>query len=155
MNKRIKIFSWILLSIIVIVLIFILIGRNNKLDLQDNQNNTNILFEKDEGWGPCPSNLVCNRKTTVYYSGELILEGQVELQKQLNQEAINNLVRVIKSTNVMNKDCPAPMVLDYWATYKLIIDDKEKVINFPGCENELREIEKLISVNIPERQGGV
>ena len=106
-----------------------------------------ILFclKKNERWGPCLPNSICRQSTKLYYSGRLVLEGETELKKQLGQQEINNLIEKIKSTNVMEKDCSTPIISeDYSATYKLNVSNQEKTIQFPGCKDELQEIEQLI-----------
>ena len=103
-----------------------------------------ILFEKNSGWGPCPPGAVCEQSIRLYYSGELILKGYITVTKQLDQETVGNFKNQIKTSKIMERSCESTEVLDYMATYKINLDGKTKEINFPGCENELSEIEKLI-----------
>jgi hypothetical protein len=141
MNKK----TIIILSIFAIIIASLaILSLQKQKDTTTIQNDEVILFEKSEGWGPCPPNSICHQSTKLYYSGKLVLAGEKELQKQLSQEIINDLIKKIKVTGVMDKDCSSQMVLDYGATYKLNIDGQGKTIQFPGCEEELREIEKLI-----------
>ncbi|KKU62716.1 MAG: hypothetical protein UX86_C0044G0005 [Candidatus Amesbacteria bacterium GW2011_GWC1_47_15] len=75
-----------------------------------------IIFEKDEWWGPCPlQGEPCEQRTKLYGSGD--------------------------------KNCQAPLVLDYGATFKIVLDGREKEIRFPGCEKELKSIEDLFLEN--------
>lgn len=143
MNKKTIIILSILVIIIVSLAVFILQKQEDKIIIQ---NGDTLLFEKDEVWGPCPPDFICHQSTKLYYSGKLILEGATELQKQLEPKEINSLIEKIRLTNVMNKDCSAPIVVDYAATYKLTVNNQEKTIEFPGCEDELREIEELIPI---------
>ena len=106
--------------------------------------NGTILFEKNSGWGPCPSDGPCYQSTKLYYSGKLVMEGSTELQKQLSPDEMNELIRTIRATGIMGKECPASTIMDYSATYKLNINNQEKTIEFPGCEFDLLEIEKVI-----------
>lgn len=113
-------------------------------DTSQNQNSNAILFQKDAGYGPCPTNAKCYQHTTLYYSGKLILEGDKNLQKQLSQEELNQIIAKIEETNVMEKECTPTPIVDYSANYTLTVNNQEKKIRFPGCEDELRVIEKLI-----------
>lgn len=105
-----------------------------------------ILFEKDEGWGDCPPDAICRQSTKLYYSGELVLEGETNMRKQLDAETMEKIKNQIKSSDIMNKDCPVGVIIvDYVATYTLNLNGQAKTVNFPGCEEELREIERLIN----------
>ena len=123
------------------VAVIILKKPNNAVVIQGDDV---IIFEKSEGWGPCPSLAVCHQSTKVYYSGALVLEGDSNRQEQLEQEVIDYIINKSRELNIMSKDCSAPIVLDYSANYVLNIDGKQKTIDFPGCEDELREIEKFL-----------
>lgn len=139
-NKKIAI---LLIGAIVLAGLFVLLLNKYK-DTTVVQDENKILFEKIEGWGPCPPNSICHQSTKLYYSGMIIIEGAKELQKQLDKKEITNLIDKIISTDIMNKDCSALIVLDYSAKYKLNINNQEKIIQYPGCEDELQEIEQLI-----------
>ena len=104
-----------------------------------------ILFEKQENWGPCPSNNICNQTTKLYYSGELVLEGEKNIKKELNKGTMEKIKDRIRLTGIMNKDCfiTAP-VPDYSATYIFDLDGEIKNMRFPNCEQELKEIEELM-----------
>ena len=73
-----------------------------------------------------------------------MLEGSTQIQKQLSPDEISELISTIKATGIMDKNCSGQIVLDYSPTYKLNIENREKAIDYPGCEPELLEIEKLI-----------
>ena len=109
--------------------------------------NDAILFEKEENWGPCPRYATCRQSTKLYYSGRLIQEGDTKQKRQLDKEIIDEIINKIEDTGVMNKDCSTLPVEDYGATYKINVNNQEKIIEFPGCEDELRGIEKLIPLD--------
>jgi len=109
-------------------------------------NDSLILFEKEEGWGPCPpEDRICRQSTKLYSSGKLVLEGAKIFEKQLDKEKMEKIKNQIKLSNVIFKNCSAGIILDYTATYILNIDGQIKTIKYPGCENELKRIEELIN----------
>ena len=101
------------------------------------------IYVKDEGWGPCPPEGICIQKTTLYSSGRLVFKGEKNGETFLSKDLINQIVTEIKKTGVMNKPCEASIVVDYGVDYKIYIDNQEKSIKYPGCFDELKEIEKL------------
>ena len=135
MNKLLGLAT--LIAILIVIILVVLVTQ------RPIQGNT-LLYEKSESWGPCPPNGTCQQSTKLYYSGRLVVKGATELQKQLTQQEINDLIAKIKSTHIMRKECSAPIVLDYSATYRLNVSGKQKTIRFPGCKEELQEIEELI-----------
>ena len=74
------------------------------------------------------------------------MEGEKTLQKQLSQKTINEIIEKIKATGVMEKFCSVEPPQDYGATYKLNIDNKEKTFEYPGCRDQMSEIEKIIPI---------
>lgn len=109
------------------------------------QNSNLILFEKTAGWGPCPPNYTCVQSTRLYYSGKLILEGEKNSQSQLDKETLEKIKNQIKSSGIMDKECPNEFpVPDYSADYILNLEGKVKKISYPNCEEELNGIESLI-----------
>ncbi len=104
-----------------------------------------ILFKKIEFWGPCPQGEICRQSTKLYSSGKLISKGgTTNLQTLLYKEDMNQIVERINASNIINKDCSSKGVLDYWANYTINIDNQEKTIKFPGCKEELEDIEDFI-----------
>lgn len=105
-----------------------------------------IIFQKDEGWGPCPpEGEPCTQNSTLYYSGRLVLTGNENSEKKLSQDLVDQVIIKIKQSGIMNKSCEGPVILDYFVTYKIYLDGQEKIIKYTdtGCEKELKEIEKL------------
>jgi len=119
---------------------------SNSGELASTQTN-DILFEKDEGWGPCPPGRVCSQTATLYGSGKLTLKGDKNYEKTLSKNLVDQVIIQIRQTGIMNKSCETPTLPDYSATYKINLDGQEKTIRFPGCENELKRIEDLFLEN--------
>lgn len=149
MNKKI----FLIISFVVVLGLIIFNLQQKQKNNVTVQDDNVIVFEKNESWGgPSAINSVSYQSTKLYSSGKLILEGKKELQKQLDQEVLNNLVKKIKETEVMKKNCSVspPTGISgnpYSVTYKLKVDNQEKIIQSPGCRNELQEIEKLIPIS--------
>ena len=101
------------------------------------------LFQKDEGRGPCLVGEICVQKTILYRSGELVLTGKVTRNEQISQVVLNQIIDKIRKSGIMQKECEGGLVTDVYAESKIILDGQEKVIIFPGCADELGEIESL------------
>ncbi|KKU95704.1 MAG: hypothetical protein UY28_C0045G0005 [Candidatus Amesbacteria bacterium GW2011_GWB1_48_13] len=107
-----------------------------------------IIFEKDEWWGPCPlQGEPCEQRTKLYGSGRLVLEGNENKDSYLGGSVTGRVVEQIRLSGIMDKNCQAPLVLDYGATFKIVLDGREKEIRFPGCEKELKSIDDLFLEN--------
>ena len=121
------------------------ITQLSETKIQEKKVENLILFEKQESWGPCPPNNICNQTTKLYYSGELILEGEMNIKKELDGEVMEKIKNQIESSGIIDKDCwiKAP-VPDYSATYTFYLEGKTKKMRYPNCEEELKEIETLI-----------
>jgi len=148
MNKKIPIPLAILIILFVMAIIIgvVLWLCPEKETVPPKDETTNlILFEKEEGWGPCPPNNICIQTTKLYYSGELVLEGEKNIKKELDEETIEKIKNQIKLSGIMDKDCwiktPVP---DYSATYNFYLEGKIKKMRYPNCEEELKEIEAII-----------
>ena len=115
-----------------------------------------ILFKKQESWGPCPSETEpCKQTTTLFRSGKLIYEGQFNDASQLHNDILERMIDEIHKTGVLNKDCSAPRVMDYSATYEISVDSSSKIITFPGCSQEMGKIENHIPAPKVPKKGGV
>lgn len=111
---------------------------------KDKAANDVVIFYKTESWGPCPQGEVCTQSTMLFSSGTFIQEGSKNIQKKLPRETVDKVKSKIESSGIMDKDCPAQGVIDYYATYQLVVGHQVKTIQFPGCEDILKEIEQLI-----------
>ena len=118
--------------------------QKNQAITQQKLSPDQVLFEKIEGWGPCTPDKICRQSTKLFYSGKLKLEGEKNIETQIDETNLENIIKKMRFTGIMNRDCSLSPVPDYSATYTLIVDDQRKIIRFPSCQEELREIEKLI-----------
>lgn len=114
-------------------------------------NPSQILFEKDEGWGPCPpGGETCTQKTVLYLSGRLVLTGNRNEEKVLSKDVVKQIIAQIRKSGIMSKECSVDFIVtDYLATWKIYLDGQVKTIQSPGCSDELKEIEKLIPDKTP------
>lgn len=152
-----KLFLAIVLIVVVLLLVFVVLffglNKNQKSSESDKTqidlNIDTVLFEKSESWGPCPpEGEPCSQSTKIYNSGKLVLEGNKNYEKKLDQETLRNIIRKIDSSGIMDKDCSySGTVVDYYSETNLVINGKRKTIQYPGCEEELAEIEKLIPIS--------
>jgi len=106
-----------------------------------------ILFEKKESWEQCPSYKICNQSTRLYYSGKLILEGEKNIEKDINAETVKKIKDRIKLAGIMDRDCwiEEPLA-DYSAVYNFNLDGKIRKMRYPNCQEELKKIEELIKI---------
>ena len=115
-----------------------------------------LLLEKHESWGPCPNpDGGCFLNTYVYRSGKVVFKNKMTLEKNLDQLTIGRIIQKIRDSNLMKKDCGDQTVLDYSARYKFLLDGQTKIIRFPNCESELKEIDTLLPAADFPQQGGV
>ncbi|MDD5110554.1 MAG: hypothetical protein PHI63_05080 [Patescibacteria group bacterium] len=119
-----------------------------------------VIYKKESGWGPCaPTDEPCTETRTLWTSGLLTISGQRSAQFHLTPQQVSQVAAAIQSSGIFQKECPASMVLDYSATYSLSDGSREKEIQFPGCEDDVRPIETLINgfiddESLPPTKGG-
>lgn len=133
-----------LFLIVTFLTLLYLLFKPDKSPVETVENKDEILFEKDETWDPCPPNTICKQSIKLYYSGDLILEGNNSMTIILEETKVNEIINKIESTDVINKDCTGSSTANYWATYKLYLENQTKEITYPGCKDELKQIENLI-----------
>lgn len=109
------------------------------------KDNSGIIFEKSESWGPCPSRN-CSSYTALYESGKLVKGSKLKPVIYLEKEKVARVKDMINSTNIMNIECSKDIVLDYYAKYTLKVEGKIKVMYYPECEEELEKIEGVFLV---------
>jgi hypothetical protein len=115
--------------------------------ISENKNYGPVLFEEKMNHSPCEDESGCGYSIKLYYSGELILKANNEIQKFLDQTTINSIVDKIKETNIMNKNCNKDSVHDVWGTTKINIDSEQKIVKYPSCEDEIYQIKKLLPLS--------
>lgn len=100
----------------------------------------------------------CYAKTSLYFSGKLITErSEVVLspdgekrvaypavEKTLNKNTMDRIIKQIRDSGIMNKSCEAEMIMDYYVSYFISLDGTIKEARFPGCKSEFNEIDELI-----------
>lgn len=67
------------------------------------------------------------------------------IEKTLNKDSMNRIIKQIRDSGVMTKSCEAEPVMDLYVSYFINLDGVRREIRFPGCEVELSEIDKLIN----------
>ena len=122
-----------------------------------NTKQDSLIFKRFEGWGLCPDDLTCSLDTYLYKSGKLKFVGDENKEVQLDEKELETIVNAIRKSEIFEKDCTGPIVLDYSVKYEINLDKKTKLIDFvdTGCHGYLNEINELIdSYYGIERQGG-
>ncbi|NTV31316.1 hypothetical protein HGA91_05065 [candidate division WWE3 bacterium] len=132
-----------------------LLGR--RMASQNNNQNQNpitptddIIFQKSESWGKTPNGdcsenpSACSQTTTVYTDGRLIYDGYNRRQKALSSQTLEQIKTTISQQNILDKQCDAPVVMDYSATYYVNLNGKKRTVQYPGCEQEFNLIERLL-----------
>jgi hypothetical protein len=137
--------GWLFIVIITLLLFLLLcfLGFNNLKNMTFNSDE--ILLNEYSAWGPCPNNFTCWANLTLYYTGKLVLDGKVKNTTYLKSSKINQITSLISSTNIMNKNCSAELVVDYYSTFTINYKDVVKVITFPGCQDEIMQIKELFA----------
>lgn len=104
-----------------------------------------LLLKKYSSWGPCPPQAdSCYEKLEIYFSGKTVVDTGSKKYTTVSSTTIQNIQNFIQTSGIMNKVCPNDLILDYSATYTFYQSGKEKVVNFPGCEDDLSNLEKLL-----------
>lgn len=147
MNKKliIKIIIFIILMAFFYSIYFLYNQKNDNIYISP----TTILFSEKSGSGPCMTGAICNQSVDLYYSGRLVMSGKIVDERQLNQSVVNDILDVIKSTDIMKKNCSTTQqVQDFGATYYINYKNLNKQIIYPGCQKELGEIKSIINSSI-------
>jgi hypothetical protein len=136
-------------KIFILVIILFFLGLffyfvNLKKEQTVVSNPNTVLFKKEASWGPCFPGSICVQMITLYYSGQIEWSGKVTAKEHLEQATVNAIVDAIKESGIMEKACPASEIMDYGAIYTFSIDNKEVLVKYPGCEADIKKIEKLL-----------
>ena len=121
-------------------------------------NDPNLLLARRTWAGLCTNNEgeggSCYNHTYLYSLGELVTEsgwsnGEKSItyptvQGKLDKNLMGQVLKQIRDSGILNKECPAELVTDYNTTYFINLDNIKKEIEFPGCKSELNKIDKLI-----------
>jgi len=105
-----------------------------------------IFYEKKEGWGPCPTGTGCFLNTFVYRSGKVVFESTSTTEEQIDSETVDSIIQIIKDLHLMTKDCSSLPVTDYGLSTTITLNGETRSIIFPGCSEELGEIDKLLRI---------
>lgn len=99
----------------------------------------------------------CWNYTYLYSSGDLNNEsgwsdGEKSLtysavQRKLDKNIMSQVIKQIRDSGILNKECPVEPVTDYNTTYLINLDNTTREIEFPGCESELNEIDRIIKAS--------
>jgi len=117
-----------------------------------------LLYAKRVWGGLCANNQgeegSCYFRIYLYLSGKLVAgskwsDGEKEIinpavEKELDKNSINSIIKQIRDSGVLNKSCVAKPVIDYSANYFINLDGIKKEVKFPACESEFNAIDKLI-----------
>ncbi|MCK5320070.1 oligosaccharide repeat unit polymerase [Candidatus Parcubacteria bacterium] len=108
-----------------------------------------MIYSKESAWGPCANpEGGCWQKEYLYQDGKhetVTMDGTNT--KTLNKEAIKMVTDYIKSSDLLTDTCEYSPVLDLAIYYTIRLYDKENKITFPGCEDKLNKLDKLIEIN--------
>lgn len=126
-------------------------------------NDPNLLYAKRALIGFCRTKSgnggSCHFNTYLYSSGKLIIEsGELAvvksggekatayptINKVLDKNLMDGIIKQIRDSGVMDKSCEAEMIMDYYVDYFINLDGIKKEVKFPGCESELNKIDELI-----------
>ena len=128
-------------------------------------NDPNLLYAKKALIGLCRtksgSGGSCHFNTYLYKSGTLVLEsGELvvreeggekattypTVQMELDKNAMDGIINQIRDSGILTKPCEAEMIMDYYVDYFVNLDGIKRETQFPGCEAEFNEIDKLIDM---------
>ncbi len=135
-------------------------ARDVRDDTQNNpdevsQGDDYILYRMHASWGPCAGpEGSCWEEVTLSSAG--LYQGvnyRSTTTYTLGATVIDEFKRIVQANDLLSKQCEAPMVLDAHKTYYL--HGRADPITFPGCEDEMRQLEQLIQTRLDEVMNGV
>ncbi len=104
-----------------------------------------LIFEKSSGWGPCESGDECGQHIYLYSNGVFVVEGKDAGEKNIGAENVERFVEAIRNSGVIGKECEGGQVIDVSTTYKIYLDSTITTIKFPGCDEELTEVDEMLN----------
>lgn len=136
---------------------------SNKSNNDPILNDPDLLYAKRALIGFCRtksgSGGSCHFNTYLYSSGKLIIEsGELAvvksggekatayptINKVLDKNLMDRIIKQIRDSGVMDKSCKAEIIMDYYVDYFVNLDGTKKEVKFPGCESEFNKIDELI-----------
>lgn len=114
-----------------------------------------MIYEKIEGWGPCPEPDVCVQKTRLYSTGRLVMEGKKAQEVVIGPEKIEGIENLMRTLDIMKSDCRGVQMVDYGAIYSITLDGQTRKIIFPACERQLGQIDKLIAIVVENAEAEI
>lgn len=123
----------------------------------------NLLFSYISGSGLCRNSKGeqggCYSYTFLYKSGKYISESgwigleneretQPAVKKKLDQSSMDKIIREIRDTGIMEKSCPAKLIMDASFYYQINLDGTKRVFEASppaDCRDVLSKIDTLIN----------
>ena len=118
-------------------------------DCQAQTKQAELIYSKRSAWGPCPNpDGGCWQKEYLYQDGkyETVTMNGTSM-KTLNKEAMKIVTNHIRASGLLTDTCEYSPVLDLAIYYTIRLHGKENEITFPGCEDKLDKLDKLIEIN--------
>lgn len=171
-GKR-KLLKLVLLILAAFVLFAIIVDKlyagKNKTATTDNTPKDSRLADPDLLFASLSSSGLCSNSKGeeggchtyifLYNSGKYIDESGWEglnnkkmvfptVEKKFDQNSMNIIIKQIRESDIMKKDCPAQQNMDAWFYYKINLDGTKKVFDFSpptDCHDILNKIEVLIN----------
>ncbi|KKQ76759.1 hypothetical protein A3A54_01910 [Candidatus Curtissbacteria bacterium RIFCSPLOWO2_01_FULL_39_62] len=122
-----------------------LLGSSPKPEESPKYNIEDFRFTKEEHWTACAQGQ-CFQKTILRGDGILTKEGDINEYIFVTTFDLLTITNKLKNTQILEKDCSIPQnqtPIDYSATTLIEYKGKTKEIKYPGCQEELEQIEKL------------
>jgi len=150
MDKRVeqvRSFLWdnripVVVGLFVFALIIILFSRGG-----DTMNSQDVHFAKSVSYDPCPEQGECSTSWVLYGDGRLVLEQLGRHEFDIEKRGVRKVKKQIKKNDVRDKDCTSYWQQSPWTVYTIGYNDEKKQVQWPGCEEEIKEIEDLIPKN--------
>ena len=150
-----KIVAAIVVFILFVIGIFVFFNKaSNNQTSQDSSPNSedsqkysieDFKFTKEENWADCTQSQ-CYQKTILDGNGTMTKEGDISLYTFVNVFDLITITSKIESIKLFQKDCSLvenQTLANYSATTTIQHKGETKEIIYPGCKEELEQIEKL------------
>jgi hypothetical protein len=106
-----------------------------------------LIFQKEEKYGPCLTKEPgCYQLIKLFNSGKIVSEGKDMYNRTLSKDRLTDFKEVINDTGILTKDCEETneAQVAYSVNYMFNLDNKKKIIEYPGCIDEINQLENFI-----------
>lgn len=103
-----------------------------------------VIFEKIASNENCDTAGACKQIVKVYNTGRLLVLGDIMINTNLDAKKFTSLVNTINSNGILFSECKSKEKSSIKAEYVIKLGLQVKRISYPGCAEQLRQLESII-----------